>query len=49
MEAKPFEPAPEDAQQDSDSVSQEVAETTAHVHIEGKGLDPELERRYEDE
>ncbi|HEX8054295.1 MAG TPA: hypothetical protein VF517_15005 [Thermoleophilaceae bacterium] len=32
-----------------DSTSQAVAETTAHLHFEGKGFDPELEGRYEDD
>jgi hypothetical protein len=50
VEAKSLDqPAPEDGKQDPDPVSEEVAETTAHVHIEGKGLDPELERRYEND
>ncbi len=40
----PREPEPR-----SDPNSEEVAATTAHLHFEGKGLDPQLEDRYEDE
>jgi hypothetical protein len=52
METHPLDQQPnpqEDGHQSSDRVSEEVADTTAHVHVEGKGLDPELERRFEDD
>lgn len=50
MEAKPLDQSPREQQTpEPDPVSAEVAETTAYVHIEGKGLDPELERRFEHE
>ena len=52
MEAQPLDQPsqPQDGgQRPSDPVSEEVAETTAHVHVEGKGLDPELERSFEDD
>jgi hypothetical protein len=38
-----------DPQPTPEQNSKEVAETTAHLHIEGKGLDPVLESRYDDD
>ena len=40
--------SPEPQQPKADSNSEEVASTTAHLHFEGKGLDPQLEDRYDD-
>jgi hypothetical protein len=39
---------PESHSSEPDPISQEVADTTARIHFEGKGLDPELERSFED-
>jgi len=52
MESQPLDQQSnphEDGHQPADPVSEEVADTTAHVHVEGKGLDPELESRFEDD
>lgn len=42
-EEMPLQPFPEP----SDDTSAEVAQTTAPVHFEGRGLDPEIEQRHE--
>lgn len=53
MDAEPVDPqeqAPsDDASGHSDPNSEEVAETIAEVHIEGKGLDADIEQRYEND
>jgi hypothetical protein len=52
MEAHPLDQSPQQrdtGKESADRVSEEVAATTARVHVEGRGLDPELEQRFEDD
>lgn len=50
MEAEPHPPKPTNPESDeSHSISEEVAETTAPLHFEGKGLDPAIEDLSDDD
>lgn len=49
MEAQTTNPPdPEPPEEEADDPSQEVADTTAPAHFEGKGFNPDLEEKYGD-